>query len=412
VDQPLQQSPLAPIHLAPVPIPPASVAPLEGTTANPPADAQPATDPSPATEAPPVNEAPPATDAVDAAAIDPATTIDSATAVAAPPTVTPDSTSDATADAAALAETDVVPETDAVPEADAVADTHTEDSDAVPETDADAPPELDGAVDGADSGFAPGVSARLKNYVYLLVDPRTGRAFYAGRGRNDRCFRHVRAARAGSDPGPDAVTGEVPKYPMLEKIREVESGGRPVRIDILRHGLSAEEALLVEAAAHDALGLAGVPQLGSQRHSTEEVSSLLAKRAKFKRSHQVVLLRVGARGTDGSYESARHGWRIGKRWIDTDSPRSPQWAVIVVGELVTGVHRIDRWEPAPIRGRSRHAASASVARSTYRYSFAGPADPEMEERYVGKSVAAYLGGGVPSPVTYVWCGPHWVNSPR
>jgi hypothetical protein len=199
---------------------------------------------------------------------------------------------------------------------------------------------------------------------------------------------------------------------MLEKIREVESGGRPVRIDILRHGLSADEALLVEAAAHDALGLAGVPQLGSQRHPTEEVNSLLAKRAKFKRSHQVVLLRVGARGTDGSYESARHGWRIGKRWIDTDSPRSPEWAVIVVGQLVTGVHRIERWEPAPIRGRSRHAASGSVARSTYRYSFAGPADPELEERYVGKSVAAYLGGGVPSPVTYVWCGPHWVNSPR
>jgi len=168
----------------------------------------------------------------------------------------------------------------------------------------------------------------------------------------------------------------------------------------------------VEAAAHDALGLAGVPQLGSQRQPTEEVSSLLAKRAKFKRSHQVVLLRVGARGTDGSYESARHGWRIGKRWIDTDSPRSPEWAVIVVGELVTGVHRIERWEPAPIRGRSRHAASGSVARSTYRYSFAGPVDPELEERYVGKSVAAYLGGGVPSPVTYVWCGPHWVNSPR
>jgi hypothetical protein len=284
--------------------------------------------------------------------------------------------------------------------------------------DDDVPPVLDGASDGTDSGFAglagfaPSVSDRLKNYVYLLVDPRTGRAFYVGRGRNDRCFRHVRASRAGSDAGPDAPAGEDPKYPMLEKIREVESGGRPVRIDILRHGLSADEALLVEAAAHDALGLAGVPQLGSQRHPTEEVNSLLAKRAKFKRSHQVVLLRVGARGTDGSYESARHGWRIGKRWIDTDSPRSPEWAVIVVGQLVTGVHRIERWEPAPIRGRSRHAASGSVARSTYRYSFAGPADPELEERYVGKSVAAYLGGGVPSPVTYVWCGPHWVNSPR
>ena len=173
---------------------------------------------------------------------------------------------------------------------------------------------------------------------------------------------------------------------MLEKIREVETGGRLVRIDILRHGLSADEALLVEATTHDALGLAGVPQLGSQRHPTEEVSCRCSPSGPSSSAPtRSCSSGWGRRGTDGSYESARHGWRIGKRWIDTDSPRSPEWAVIVVGELVTGVHRIERWEPAPIRGRSRHAASGSVARSTYRYSFAGPADPELEERYVGKA---------------------------
>jgi hypothetical protein len=274
-------------------------------------------------------------------------------------------------------------------------------------------------------GFAPAVAAKLKSYVYLLVDPRTGRAFTVGRGRNDRCFRHVRAAGAGSGgdpgsdsgsghgskPGSDPATGENAKYPMLDKIREVEAGGRAVRIDILRYGMSPEESLLVEAAVHEALGLAGTPEAGGQRQSTEEVSSHLAKRAKFKRAHQVVLLRVGAKGSDPSYESARHGWRIGKRWIDLESPRSPQWAVIVVGDAVAAVYRIDGWEPAPLRGRSRHTVADTTARSTYRYSFFGTPDPELEGRYVGKSAASYLGTGTPSPVTYVWCGPHWVNSP-
>jgi hypothetical protein len=276
------------------------------------------------------------------------------------------------------------------------------------------------------TGFAPSVSAKLKSYVYLLVDPRTGRAFCVGRGRNDRCFRHVRAARAGSggvpgrasdpdsgdSPGPGSGAGSASssKYPMLEKIREVEAGGRSVRIDILRYGMSPEEALLVEGAVHEALGFSGPPEAGEQRQSAEEASSHLAKRAKFKRVHQVVLLRVGAKGSDPSYQSARHGWRIGKRWIDLESPRSPKWAVIVVGEVVAAVHRIDGWEPAPLRGRSRHSAVDTTARSTYRYSFTGAPDPELERRYVGKSVAGYLGTGTPSPVTYVWSGPHWVNA--
>jgi uncharacterized protein len=285
--------------------------------------------------------------------------------------------------------------------------------------------------DGAAPGFGPGVSAKLQSYVYLLVDPRTGRPFFVGRGRDDRCFRHVRAARVGSDPGPTASTVGQTKYPMLDRIREVESGGRQVRIDILRFGLSPDEALLVEAAVNDAFGFQPQPKLGSQRQSAVEVGALLAKRAKFKRVHQVVLLRVGGTGADHSYEVARHGWRIGRNWTDLDSARSPRWAVMVVGNLVAAVHRIERWEPTqtqaqaegptppgeqgPVRvtapSRGGDAGAGKVGGRSGRYSFAGPHDPELERRYGGKSVAAYLGTGPASPITYVWCGPHWVNTP-
>jgi uncharacterized protein len=250
------------------------------------------------------------------------------------------------------------------------------------------------------AGFAEGVSSKLRNYVYLLVDPRTGRAFYAGRGRGDRCFDHLRAARGTAPASDDQRT-----FPVLDRISEVESTGRRVRIDILRHGLGLSEADLVEAAANDALGLPVAPGSTSQRRSVTEVSSLLAKRAKFKRVHQVVLLRVGGTGADTSYEVARHNWRIGRRWIDLDSPRSPQWAVVVAGDLVAGVHRIDGWALS-------EPATAGTRRTADRFSFTGPTDRDLEERYQGRSVAAYLGEGAPSPVTYVWCGPHWVNNPR
>jgi len=242
--------------------------------------------------------------------------------------------------------------------------------------------------------FPPGVGAKLGSYVYLLVDPRTGRPFFVGQGRGDRCHRHVQAAR--ETPSPDDTAT---KYPVLERIREVEAGGRPVRIEILRHGLTPAEADLVEASVADALGLGHGTRLAGQRAPAVEVGAALAKRAKIKRAHQVVLLRVGPHGSPADYDTARHGWRIGRRWTDTGSIRSPRWALLVSGDLVVAVFRIDGWEPTP-------AASGGVG----RFSFLGTPDPELDARYVGRSVAAHLGTGTPSAVTYVWCGPHWVNT--
>ena len=242
--------------------------------------------------------------------------------------------------------------------------------------------------------FPPGVGAKLGSYVYLLVDPRSGRPFFVGRGRGDRCHRHVEAARA-TPPSDETAT----RYPVLDRIREAEAGGRPVRVEILRHGLTPAEAELVEVSVADALGLGHETRLGGQRGPAVEIGAALAKRAKIKRSHQVVLLRVGPHGAPADYDTARHGWRIGRRWVDTGSTRSPRWALLVAGDLVTAVYRIDGWDPTT-------AASGGVE----RFSFRGTPDPELDARYAGRSVAGYLGTGTPSAVTYVWCGPHWVNT--
>ncbi len=250
--------------------------------------------------------------------------------------------------------------------------------------------------------FPPGVAAKLGVYVYLLVDARTGRPFHVARGRGDRCFRHVEAARSAADPAPDTTGPDADtttKFPAVDRIREAESDGRPVRIEVLRHGLTTPEADLVVAAVDDVLALGLPTRLGGQRTPAVELGASLAKRAKIKRGHQAVLLRVGAHGADTAYATARHGWRIGRRWVDTSSARSPKWAVLVSGGLVDSVYRIDGWEPSPASGASAE-----------RWSFAGERDADLEARYAGRSVAAYLGSGTPSQVTYVWCGPHWVNT--
>ena len=62
-------------------------------------------------------------------------------------------------------------------------------------------------------------------------------------------------------------------------------------------------------------------------------------------------------------------------------------------------------------GRTGPGGDRWPARAPERYSFVGARDPELERRYVGKSVAAYLGKGIAEArCTYVWCGPHWVNT--
>jgi hypothetical protein len=315
-------------------------------------------------------------------------------------------------------------------------------------------PEGPAGVDPFEMAFPPGVAGKLGWYVYLLAAPGSGHPFYVGRGRGDRCFRHVQAARTtavgaveptGQGPGThDADQAEdqanqAKTFPLLDRIRDVEAAEGPVRLEILRYGLSASEARLVEATATDALGLPLDPTLGRQRGLASELGTRLAKRAKFKREHQVVLMRVGGKGADTAYGTVRHGWRIGRRWTDPQGSRSPRWAVIVAGEIVVAVYRIDGWEPTPVQrptaghGPAGAAAVAAVAeaagaagpagatvgpaRSTYRHSFIGERDDELEHRYVGRSVAAYLGVGAAvaagglNQVTYVWCGPHLANPP-
>ncbi len=308
----------------------------------------------------------------------------------------------------------------------------------------DRPPSSDGASGcpsapptGSDPfamAFPPGVADKLAWYVYLLVEPGSPAPFFVGRGRGNRCFDHVLAARSEPSSAPDGrVSRAEKKFRGLDRIREIEATAGPVCVEILRYGLTADEARSMEEAITDALGLTPDSKRGSQRRPAAELGIRLAKPAKFKREHPVVLLQLGAGETDLAYGTVRHGWRIGRRWSDPDAPRSPRWAVIVAGDLVAGVYRIDRWEATPLIGRADQPARpdrpdgpaepdiGTTTRSTYRHSFIGERDEQLEDRYLGRSVAAYLGPrsgarsgtgsggaaliGAPNQVAYVGCGP-------
>jgi hypothetical protein len=110
--------------------------------------------------------------------------------------------------------------------------------------------------------WLPDVERHLGSYVYLLVDPRDGRVFYVGKGEGGRCFQHLAEART-------TRADSLGDYTKLRTIREIEASGRAVRIDILRHGLTPEEALVVESAAIDLLGLDDLANRVRGRHSRD-----------------------------------------------------------------------------------------------------------------------------------------------
>src|SRR5690242_15533425 len=82
-------------------------------------------------------------------------------------------------------------------------------------------------------------------YVYVLTDPRTNQVFYVGKGTRDRLVSHI---NEGVDGELRTIRGQSAKRARVREIRA--SGAEPV-LEVVRRGLSSNEAFLVESALID-----------------------------------------------------------------------------------------------------------------------------------------------------------------
>jgi len=206
---------------------------------------------------------------------------------------------------------------------------------------------------------------KLSYYVYALIDPRTNKVFYIGKGKGSRIYAHVEASEA-------IETKEADKIATIRAIREA---GKEVGHTVVRHGLSESEAFSVEAALIDYaknVQKLNLTNLVDGHHSGEVGLRTIedieiqyeAPEAVFQ--EPMLLIRVNREYTPGMkpknlYNATRMQWKVGPRAFKL------KYACAVYLGIIREVYEIKEWSPMEvINGFQRYGFTGKVAPSAIR----------------------------------------------
>ncbi len=223
-----------------------------------------------------------------------------------------------------------------------------------------------------------------KSYVYIYVDPRNNRPFYAGKGTRNRLLGNLRTIPANIKL-------------LIKDIRKIR---KEPRVELLRYGISHAEAAQVAMAATALIGSIDMTRNAAihnkkcaGRVTSQELSAMLTAK-KIVVEHKAILLKINQRyRSDMSpielYEATRGIWRLDKRH------EKAEYAMAVYRGIVCEVYRITKWHSS---GTLPYKTRESLTFKTKkRVEFEGEVAKNIRDKYVGFSVE--MSG--PLPVRYV-----------
>ena len=193
------------------------------------------------------------------------------------------------------------------------------------------------------------------------------------------------------------------------RIKEILAAGLEPLIDILVHGLPAEEAAFrIEAAVIDAIGpdrlTNAVRGWGTGKVGRMPLTELVALygATPVDVGHPSLLIRINRLYRHGIgeaelYEATRGIWKVGA------NRALARYAFSVWHGVVRAVFEIESWHPE--RTTAYHVrVFEDPTPMPGRWEFVGkPAEEGICKQYVGRSVQHYFKQGLQSPVVYVNC---------
>jgi len=233
---------------------------------------------------------------------------------------------------------------------------------------------------------------KLEYYVYLYVDPRDSKPFYVGKGTGNRILTHL-SDREESE--------------KVKRIAELRKLGLEPRIEILKYGLTEKQALLIESAAIDLIGVERLTNRVKGHHAAENGRGLLREivqeldAEEVTITHPAMLINISQLFRYGMsplelYDATRSAWKVGTR------RKAAKYAFAVYAGNVREVYSIAAWVPAGSTMLTRQHSDESKLAG--RFEFVGTlAAEKIQRKYIGKSVRNYLVPGSQNPIKYVNC---------
>ena len=253
--------------------------------------------------------------------------------------------------------------------------------------------------------FDTGVCEKIGYYVYRLVN--NGETFYIGKGKGNRVFEHEIQAKNESDDSFNL---------KLKSIKDAKARGT-FEIVIHRHGLSEEQAFLLESALidmHESYGktLTNI-QSGHQQSrygvcSPEQLKLIYSmpktsiQKATKDNPANTLLISINSswskleKTPDGILKMVQYSWRIKKSSVE-----SIPYVFAVANGIVRGVYKVNNWlestdnEWINIIGRDEKNLTLG------RYGFTGSIAPiEVWVSFVNTRLPETVSFGSGQPILY------------
>lgn len=199
--------------------------------------------------------------------------------------------------------------------------------------------------------------------MYRLIDPRTKKTFYVGKGQGNRVFKHMedelKFASGAMDIDADVeVNGakeiEDEQTAKMTQIREIRAAGMEVIHIIHRHGMDKDTAFQVEAALIDAYPGLSNAQGG---HGSAVYGPMSAKQIKEKYecpkievkdiTDKCLIIKVNQQTVSDKgtiYEAVRSAWRL-----SLDRAKKAEYVLAAIDGVIREVYHDACW--TPIDGR-------------------------------------------------------------